>query len=112
MSSAVAHNNGPQGQHGQSIPDLQPRQRTLRCGHVTREIIEYGNGSRLCPDAAFIRGVINLRGAVVPVIDLNARFGRARTEISRRIQPFWKCRLKVIRTSLALWWTQPPVRQI
>jgi purine-binding chemotaxis protein CheW len=32
----------------------------------------------------FIRGVINLRGAVVPVIDLSCRFGRARTEAARR----------------------------
>jgi purine-binding chemotaxis protein CheW len=32
----------------------------------------------------FIRGVINLRGAVVPVIDLAARFGRSETVITRR----------------------------
>jgi purine-binding chemotaxis protein CheW len=33
---------------------------------------------------ASIRGVINLRGAVVPVIDLAARFGGPRTGITRR----------------------------
>ena len=33
---------------------------------------------------AFIRGVINLRGSVVPVIDLSARFGGQQTEVSRR----------------------------
>ena len=32
----------------------------------------------------FIRGVINLRGSVVPVVDLSVRFGRNKTEISRR----------------------------
>ena len=32
----------------------------------------------------FVRGVINLRGAVVPVIDLQARFGRARARASAR----------------------------
>jgi purine-binding chemotaxis protein CheW len=32
----------------------------------------------------FIRGVINLRGAVVPVIDLSIRFGRTFTEVTRR----------------------------
>jgi purine-binding chemotaxis protein CheW len=32
----------------------------------------------------FIRGVINLRGAVVPVIDLAARFGGKATEVGRR----------------------------
>jgi purine-binding chemotaxis protein CheW len=31
-----------------------------------------------------IRGVINLRGAVVPVIDLKARFGGQPTEVTRR----------------------------
>ncbi|HET8871697.1 MAG TPA: chemotaxis protein CheW [Aquabacterium sp.] len=49
-----------------------------------REIIEYGNITSVPMMPAFIRGVINLRGSVVPVIDLNARFGRGRTEISRR----------------------------
>ena len=41
-----------------------------------REIIQYGPVTTipLMPD--FVRGVINLRGAVVPVIDLQARFGR------------------------------------
>jgi purine-binding chemotaxis protein CheW len=33
---------------------------------------------------AFVRGVINLRGAVVPVVDLSARFGRPNSAISRR----------------------------
>jgi purine-binding chemotaxis protein CheW len=49
-----------------------------------REIIEFGNITSVPMMPGFIRGVINLRGAVVPVIDLNARFGRAKTEISRR----------------------------
>ena len=49
-----------------------------------REIIEYGNITNVPMMPGFIRGVINLRGAVVPVIDLNARFGRAKTDISRR----------------------------
>ncbi|MFT3859160.1 MAG: chemotaxis protein CheW [Aquabacterium sp.] len=49
-----------------------------------REIIEYGNITSVPMMPAFIRGVINLRGAVVPVIDLNARFGRERTQVSRR----------------------------
>ncbi|MDE2593467.1 MAG: purine-binding chemotaxis protein CheW [Burkholderiales bacterium] len=49
-----------------------------------REIIEYGNITSVPMMPAYIRGVINLRGAVVPVIDLNARFGRDRTDISRR----------------------------
>lgn len=51
---------------------------------VIKEIIEYGNLTSvpLMPD--FIRGVLNLRGQVVPVIDLAARFGRAQSETARR----------------------------
>ncbi len=32
----------------------------------------------------FLRGVINLRGAVVPVIDLSCRFGGKSTQVARR----------------------------
>lgn len=51
---------------------------------VIKEIIEYGTLTEvpLMPD--FIRGVLNLRGAVVPVIDLAARFGRDPADIGRR----------------------------
>ena len=49
-----------------------------------REIIEYCNITSipLMPD--FLRGVMNLRGSVVPVIDLSSRFGRDLTEVGRR----------------------------
>jgi len=49
-----------------------------------REIIEYAGitGVPMMPD--FIAGVINLRGAVVPVIDLASRFGDEKTKISKR----------------------------
>jgi len=49
-----------------------------------KEIIEYGNLTEIPMMPAFIRGVINLRGSVVPVIDLAARFGGRQTESSRR----------------------------
>ena len=49
-----------------------------------KEIIEYGQLTEIPMMPAFIRGVINLRGSVVPVIDLAARFGGHQTEISRR----------------------------
>lgn len=49
-----------------------------------KEIIEYGNVTEVPRMPAFIRGVINLRGAVVPVIDLSARFGKPATKITRR----------------------------
>lgn len=49
-----------------------------------KEIIEYGQLTEIPMMPAFIRGVINLRGSVVPVIDLAARFGGHQTKISRR----------------------------
>ena len=49
-----------------------------------KEIIEYGHLTEIPMMPAFIRGVINLRGAVVPVIDLSARFGGPASTVSRR----------------------------
>ena len=49
-----------------------------------KEIIEYGSLTTVPMMPEFIRGVINLRGSVVPVIDLSARFGGQQTENSRR----------------------------
>lgn len=49
-----------------------------------KEIIEYGQLTEVPRMPDFIRGVINLRGAVVPVIDLGARFGKQPTALSRR----------------------------
>ena len=49
-----------------------------------KEIIEYGQLTTVPMMPGFIRGVINLRGAVVPVVDLSARFGRQSTEITRK----------------------------
>lgn len=49
-----------------------------------KEIIEYGNLTEVPMMPDYIRGVINLRGSVVPVVDLSARFGRRSTELTRR----------------------------
>ncbi len=49
-----------------------------------KEIIQYGQLTEVPRMPDFIRGVINLRGAVVPVIDLSARFGKPPTSIGRR----------------------------
>ena len=49
-----------------------------------KEIIEYGNLTEIPMMPTFIRGVINLRGAVVPVVDLAARFGGKTSEVQRR----------------------------
>ena len=49
-----------------------------------REIIEYHAPTSVPMMPPFVRGVINLRGRVVPVIDLQARFGRPSSPVSRR----------------------------
>jgi purine-binding chemotaxis protein CheW len=49
-----------------------------------KEIIEFGDITAIPMVPDFIRGVINLRGLVVPVIDLACRFGGQATEVSRR----------------------------
>ncbi len=49
-----------------------------------KEIIQYGQLTAVPRMPDFIRGVINLRGAVVPVIDLSARFGKPPTEVGKR----------------------------
>jgi len=49
-----------------------------------KEIIEYGSLTSVPMMPEFIRGVINLRGAVVPVVDLSARFGRPASAVTRR----------------------------
>lgn len=49
-----------------------------------REIIEYGNITSVPMMPNFIAGVINLRGAVVPVIDLAIRFGGEKVPVTKR----------------------------
>jgi purine-binding chemotaxis protein CheW len=49
-----------------------------------REILEVAQLTPLPLMPAFVRGVMNLRGAVVPVIDLAARLGLPATVLARR----------------------------
>lgn len=48
-----------------------------------KEIIAYDGVTRVPRTPVFIRGVINLRGSVVPVIDLAQKFGYAMAEPGR-----------------------------
>lgn len=45
-----------------------------------KEVLEFTSVTRVPRTQAFMRGVINLRGSVVPVIDLRLKFGMAATE--------------------------------
>lgn len=49
-----------------------------------KEIIEYGKITAVPMVPAYVRGVINLRGNVVPVIDLPVRFGWQSSEVNKR----------------------------
>lgn len=49
-----------------------------------REIIQYPPITIMPLMPEFVRGVINLRGSVVPVIDLQARFGRAAASVGKK----------------------------
>jgi purine-binding chemotaxis protein CheW len=45
-----------------------------------REVLEYSRVTKVPRTPEYMRGVINLRGHVVPVLDLKLRFGMNRTE--------------------------------
>jgi purine-binding chemotaxis protein CheW len=49
-----------------------------------KEIIEYDTLTEVPMMPACVRGVINLRGSVVPIIDLGARFKQGQTQVGRR----------------------------
>lgn len=51
---------------------------------VTKEILEYPELTNVPLMAPCVRGVLNLRGAVVPVVDLAVRFGRPASVPTRR----------------------------
>ncbi len=45
-----------------------------------REVLEFTTVTKVPRTPAFMRGVINLRGSVVPVVDLRLKFGMSGTE--------------------------------
>ncbi|WP_061240159.1 chemotaxis protein CheW [Ectopseudomonas composti] len=49
-----------------------------------REILEFDQITMVPMMPSLVRGVINLRGAVVPIIDLAERFGHGRTALGAR----------------------------
>lgn len=73
-------------------PEVIKQYLTFTIGHEyyglelsqTREIIEYDGITQVPLMPNFLRGVINLRGEVVPVIDLAVRLGRKSIAIQKR----------------------------
>ncbi len=49
-----------------------------------KEILEYEAPTEVPMMPTFVRGIVNLRGAVVPVIDLAVRFGRVATPTTKK----------------------------
>ncbi len=45
-----------------------------------REVLEFTNVTKVPKTPEFMRGVINLRGAVVPVVDMRLKFGMPKSE--------------------------------
>lgn len=75
------------------VPEDEVRQfLTFRLGDETyavgiakvREIVEFQSLTEIPLMPAFLRGVTNLRGAVIPVVDLLARFGKGSLSPGRR----------------------------
>lgn len=48
-----------------------------------REVLEYTRITKLPRTASFMKGIINLRGSGVPVIDLRLKFGMEETPIAK-----------------------------
>jgi purine-binding chemotaxis protein CheW len=61
--------------------------------HV-REILEYQSPTRVPQTPASIRGVINLRGKVIPIVDLATKFGLPATQATK-----WTC-IIVVETNI------------
>jgi len=99
MSEQATGTTGTGAKAAASLMPIQPAQSTQPAQYLTfwlgeevfgmdirtvSEIIQCGPMAAvpLMPD--FVRGVINLRGKVVPVIDLNARFGRPAAKLGKK----------------------------
>ena len=50
--------------------------------HLVREVLEYTSITKVPMTADFMRGIINVRGHVVPVVDLRRKFGLAEAELT------------------------------
>ncbi len=76
--------SGPAEQLGQYLTFVLGKE-VLAIGILAiKEIIEYNHLTTVPMTPAYVRGVINLRGAVVPVIDLLVRFAKPSSPVTKR----------------------------
>ena len=68
----------------ETIFDLHARRGAITISVAkVREVLEYTKITKLPRTADFMKGIINLRGAGVPVIDLRLKFGLPETPITK-----------------------------
>jgi purine-binding chemotaxis protein CheW len=80
-TTAAAASSGQAGQYLTFVLGAE----TFAIGIMAiKEIIEYSSLTEVPMMPAYVRGVINLRGAVVPVLDLPIRFGKAASAVTKR----------------------------
>lgn len=84
MSAGQGNAPGQEGDSGQFLTFLLGGEMFMLGIARIKEIIEYRGITAVPMMPAFIRGVINLRGSVVPVVDLGSRFGRGGGAVTRR----------------------------
>src|SRR5271165_1774723 len=84
-SKRTAAAAGANGEQTQQYLTFNLGAETFAVGILSvKEILEYGSVTTVPMMPGCIRGVINLRGAVVPVMDLSVRFGRPTTPVTKR----------------------------
>lgn len=74
----------PVEEEGQFLTFLLAREMFAISISNIREIIEYGQITPVPMVPRFVRGIINLRGQVVPVIDMQVRLGRESSPVGKR----------------------------
>lgn len=88
MHSAT-HNHVDDGEHGATGPTAQYITFTIGAEEygvdimAVREIKGWSDTTHLPNSPPYVRGVINLRGIIVPIFDLRARFGLGATETTK-----------------------------
>ncbi len=85
-TGSVQADNHPvlKGQPGQFLTFLVGKEKLAASILEVKEIIEIGTITHVPMTPDYIRGVINLRGNVVPVIDLSARLGHKKSKLNKR----------------------------
>jgi len=84
IADAFGHHAGAESAHTLQIVCFTIGEQTYGIGiEAVREIRAWSATTLLPNTPDFVRGVVNLRGTIVPILDLKARFGQGQTEPSK-----------------------------